>query len=248
MITPRLRVAGEARIQPDVRGRRLHAADSVRNQLLSAVPATTLEVLRPQLEAVELRNHEALHEAGEPIHFVYFPETCAVSIVGSLGNGGAVEFGSVGSEGLIGLPVFLGAAVSPARAIVQLSGRALRMPAAAFRTFAHPPGPLHDALLAYTNAWIAHVMHLAECNISHPVDQRCARWLLLAVDRGHSDGLALTHEYLGLMLSVRRAGVSVAMAALKDAGIVQYRRGRIQLVDRTRLEAAACGCYDVLRG
>ncbi|HEX2717910.1 MAG TPA: Crp/Fnr family transcriptional regulator, partial [Gemmatimonadaceae bacterium] len=181
-----------------------------------------------------------------PITHVYFPETCVVSLISTLHHGGAVEVGTVGCEGMAGLPVFLADNESPMRAIVQIPGAALRVDAEYFAR-ATAVGRLHVLLLRYTQAFLTQVAQTAACNAAHLVEERCARWLLATRDRVDGDTFPLTHEFLAFMLGVRRAGVTVAMQALQDAGLVRYGRGWVTIVNRGGLEAASCECYATVR-
>jgi CRP-like cAMP-binding protein len=217
-----------------------------RNRLLSALPDAALSALQPHLEPVELDHHSTLFAASRPIEYVYFPETAVVSLVRTLEDGGTVEVGTAGCEGMAGLPVFLGAPSSPVGGFTQIPGTAMRMEAATFARVAAAPGALHDVLLRYTEAFLTQVSQTAACNAAHLVEQRCARWLLMTHDRVEGDEFPLTHEFLAFMLSVRRAGVTLAMRALQDANLVRYTRGHVTLIDCAGLERASCECYRVV--
>jgi len=157
-----------------------------------------------------------------------------------------VERADDGCEGMVGLPVFLGEPTSAASVFTQIPGTASRMSAATFAHLAGAPGALHGMMLRYTQAFLTQVSQTAACNAAHLVEQRCARWLLLTHDRVEGDDFPLTHEFLAYMLSVRRAGVTLAMRALQDAGLVRYTRGRVAIVHRAGLERASCECYRVV--
>lgn len=217
------------------------------NRLLCALPKKELERIRPHLELVVLEQRQLLFEADEPIRFVYFPETLVVSLVSNLEDGGTVEVGTAGYEGMAGLPLFLQDTSSSVRAFVQVPGKALRMDAKAFTRLAGSPGAFHQVMLRYTQAFMIQVAQTAACNGRHLVEERCARWLLMTHDRVAGDEFPLTHEFLAFMLGVRRAGVNVAMRALQDAGIVSYTRGWVAVADRERLERASCECYRIVR-
>jgi len=219
----------------------------VRNRLFAALPADELARIEPLLEPVRLEQREPLFEREESIRAVYFPETAVISLVSALGDGATVEVGTVGCEGVAGLPVFLGGDTSSVRAFAQIPGEAVRMSAEAFAKLAAAPGPFHTIMLRYTEAFLSQVAQTAACNAAHLVEQRCARWLLMTHDRVDGDEFPLTHEFLAFMLGVRRAGVTVAMRALQEAGMVDYSRGRVTVVDRARLEGASCECYRVVR-
>lgn len=218
-----------------------------RNQLLSALPFGELERLRPHLDSVSLHQREILYRAGTPISFVYFPETAVISLVTPIAGGAKIEIGTAGCEGMIGLPVFLASDHSSVEAVTQIPGVAQRMEAAIFARFAGAPGVLHRVLLHYTQALLTQVSQTAACNAAHLVEERCARWLLMTHDRVASDEFPLTHEFLAFMLGVRRPGITMAMRALRSTGVVTYRRGSVQIVDREGLEGASCDCYRVMR-
>ena len=217
------------------------------NGLLDALPAAELEALAPHLERVELAQREGLFEPDLPIPYVYFPETAVISLTNILRDGGTVEIGTTGREGMVGLPVFLGADVGTVRAFAQIPGTAVRMESGAFTRLAGALTAFHGLLLRYTHAFLTQVAQTAACNGAHLVEQRCARWLLMTHDRVEGDEFPLTHEFLAFMLGVRRAGVTLAMGGLQDARLVSYVRGRVTVADRAGLERASCECYGVVR-
>ena len=226
---------------------RLDSGTPVRNRLLAALSEVDLARLRPHLESVWLAQRDLLFEAEAPIRHVYFPETAVVSLVSIMCDGNTVEVGTAGCEGLAGLSLFLAQDSSSVRAFAQVAGAAWRMDAARFMMFAAAPGALHRLLLRYTQAFLTQVAQTAACNGAHVLEQRCARWLLMTHDRVDGDEFKLTHEFLAFMLGVRRAGVTVAMRALQDQGLVDYTRGQIRIVDRDGLEGISCECYQVVR-
>lgn len=217
------------------------------NGLLAALPAAELGRILPQLESVRLRSGALLYEPDEPIGHVYFPETAVASLVSTLHEGPSVEVGTVGCEGMVGLSVFLGGGTASTRAIVQIPGTAQRVDVESFTSIASVPGELHRLMLRYSHAFLIQVAQTAACNGAHLVRERCARWLLMTHDRVHGDRFPLTHDFLAFMLGVRRAGVTVAMHALQDAGFVRYSRGGVQILDRAGLEGASCECYRAVR-
>jgi CRP-like cAMP-binding protein len=194
-----------------------------------------------------LNHGEVLSEAGKPIRWVYFPDGGIVSILIPLNANKVAEVAVIGREGVVGLPVFLGAEAYPHRAIVQAPGSALRLPAQAFRAAARRNAVLSELLLRYADAFLVQVSQSAVCNCLHPVAKRYTRWLLMAHDRLGSDRLPLTLKFLSLMLTVRLASVSEATSALQRAGLIRYRRGELHILDRPGLEAAACGCYRLIQ-
>ena len=217
-----------------------------RNRLLGGLPADELARIEPHLELVELRQRDVLFDAEEPIRHVYFPQSAVISLVSTL-RAGTVEVGTVGCEGMAGLPLFLGDDSSSIRAFAQIPGAAVRIEASAFTHLAGAPGPFHRLLLRYTQAFLTQVAQTGACNAAHLVEERCARWLLMTRDRVEGDDFPLTHEFLAFMLGVRRAGVTMAMRALQDRGLVRYARGKVAIVNRAGLESVSCECYRVVQ-
>ncbi len=215
------------------------------NKLLSALPPAEMSRLHPMLTHVRWVNGQGLHEANERIEHVFFVEQGFASIVAQSDNGGSgVEVGLIGREGMVGYPVLLGEqAASYNRAMVQSPGSALCMSASALRGNLDALPVLHRLLSEALQVFMAQVAQTAACNSQHGLSQRLARWLLLAHDRMDGDELALTQEFLGIMLAVQRAGVTTALGSLQAAGVVGQRRGRVIIRDRPGLEAAACSCY-----
>jgi CRP-like cAMP-binding protein len=216
-----------------------------RNRLLAALPPDILAALR--LEPAELVFRKTLHVAGEPIASIYFPESGYASMLAYLEDGDAAEVGLVGSEGMVGLPVLLGADCDDLEAMVQLPGHALRMDAFAFREALDRIPELRTLLLRYVLVHHGQVARTAACNGRHHTEQRLARWLLMAHDRAEGDSFAMTHEFLSLMLGLRRAGITIAAGLLQKAGFIHYARGQMEITDRAGLESVACECYGVVR-
>jgi CRP-like cAMP-binding protein len=219
----------------------------VRNGLLRALPAEEDAQLRPYLERVALGVKEVIYEPYQPIPYVYFPETGVTSILVIMGDGKASEVGLVGHEGMLGLPVFLGAETSSGRSFSQVPGESLRMAAGVFSEVLPRVGTLGRRLHRYTQALFTQVSQSAACNNLHAMTQRCSRWLLMTHDRVGSDEFLLTHEFLAAMLGVRRASVSAVAATLQHAGLIRYHRGQITMVNRQGLEAATCECYGLIK-
>jgi CRP-like cAMP-binding protein len=163
-----------------------------------------------------------------------------------LDDGGPIELATVGNEGVVGVPVFLGASSTNARGFVQIPGEYQRLPARAFRQAIDNGGQLHGLVQRYSQALFTQIAQNVACNRAHPVEQRCARWLLQTADRVGKEEFPLTQEFLGQMLGVRRATVNAAARALHDAGLITYRRGLITILDRAGLEAASCECYAIV--
>jgi CRP-like cAMP-binding protein len=178
---------------------------------------------------------------------VYFPETGVASIVTVLADGTETEVATVGSEGMVGLPAFWGVEAVSTRAFWQLAGATWRLPVQALRDEKRRGDSLEGVLGRYAQAFLTQVAQSATCNARHTVAQRCSRWLLLTHDRVDGDAFDLKHEFLAQMLGVRRAGVTEAAGALQKAGLIRYGPGRLTILDRAGLEAAACECYGLVR-
>jgi CRP-like cAMP-binding protein len=219
----------------------------IRNRLLAALPPDRLAWLRPKLEPVELPYGQSLYLPERPITAVHFVETGVVSTLASFKDGALVEVGVIGREGLVGLPLILGADAAPIEARVQMAGTALRLDAEAFREELGQSPAWGALLLRYALAFHAQVAQGAGCNARHSLEQRLARWLLQAHDRAEGNEFPMTHEFLALMLGVRCAGVTGAAGALQEAGFIRYERGCIEVIDRSGLEAAACECHGIVR-
>jgi CRP-like cAMP-binding protein len=223
------------------------SAISIANRLLGALSPEDLDPLRAHLELVPLTHKQTLSAPSTPIDHVYFPQEGMVSLVQPLDNGAMIEVGMIGNEGLVGVPVLLGADSSPLEAMVQMPGSALRMHASVLRQEVGRRTALLGVLLRYTQALHTQVSLTAACNGRHTLAERLARWLLTAHDRATSDRLPLSHEFLSLMLGVRRAGVTVAVGTLRAAGLIRNTHGRVNIIDRPGLEAASCECYRTVR-
>src|ERR687887_319626 len=218
------------------------------NRLLRALSPAARQPLLPALELVALGLRERLIEPEVPIPFVYFPLHGVVSLVRTLGDGTQIEVVAIGNEGLIGLPLVLDANTIPLTAFVQIEGEALRMEAEVFgRLLREGTGTLSHLLYRYSQALFNQLAQHLVCNRRHRIAQRCARWLLLTHDRVGRDEFPLTHEFLALMLGVRRASVTEVAGRLQKAGLIHYRLGRMRVLDRAGLEAASCECYGVIK-
>ena len=216
------------------------------NRLLAALTAEELDGLRPHLAVVHLGVGDTVYAHAAPIRHAYFPLTGCASVVVTMADGAMVEAGTVGREGLVGLAAFLDADGGPLETLAQVPGDYARLPVAALRDAAAPGTALHRLLLRFAQAYYVLAAQGAGCNRLHPVEERCARWLLLTHDRAGRDTFLLTHEYLGYMLGVRRPGVTVALGALQRAGLIAYRRGEVTVEDRAGLEDGACECYGII--
>jgi CRP-like cAMP-binding protein len=217
------------------------------NQLLAALPGPDFERLARHLEVVTLDLKEPLYEPGGEITHAHFPVSAVCSMVVILEDGTEVELGTVGREGMLGLPLLLGADSMPSMAFTQVRGEAALIPAAAFHEELRRSDALDRLLRRYTLALFNQVAQSAVCNRMHTIEERCARWLLMTHDRVGRDEFPLTHEFLANMLGVRRAGVTVAAGMLMKAGLIRYIRGRMTITDRRGLEEAACECYEIIR-
>src|SRR6266571_123458 len=226
----------------------LNPEDRTSNRLLIHLPQEDQERLRRFLEPVELEYKHELYNADERIEFVHFIESGVGSLVCAMLDGRAAEVGTVGNEGLVGLPVLMGDDRAPSTMYIQVPGRGLRMNARAFREQLEQSQPMRAAMLRYAHVFFNQVAQTAACAPFHSLEQRCCRWLLMTHDRVlPSDIFLLTHEFLAMMLGVRRAGVSVAASALQRRGFIRYHRGRVTVLDRQGLEDCACECYAVAK-
>ena len=217
------------------------------NKLLAALPAEVYARLEPHLEPTSLALGKIIYEANDRLSHVYFPTTAIVSLVYTMENGTSAEMGIVGSDGIVGIAVFMGGDTTPNRAVVQCAGNALRLELRAFREEYKRIGDLHRLLLLYTQALLTQFSQSAVCNQLHSVYQRLCRCLLLSHDRIQSNELIMTQELISNILGVRREGVSVAAHMLQESGLIRYNRGRITIVDRAGLESQVCECYRVVK-
>jgi CRP-like cAMP-binding protein len=221
--------------------------DLRRNHLLSALPPEILARWLPDMEAVAMPLGQVLYESGVTLRHVYFPTTSIVSLLYVLEDGSSAEIGVVGNEGLVGISLFMGGGSTPSRAVVQSAGKGFRLPAAAMKLEFERSGPAMHLLLRYTQALITQMAQTAVCNRHHSLDQQLCRWLLLSMDRLSGDELVMTQELIANMLGVRREGVTEAALKLQRAGLIQYARGHIHVLDRPGLESRCCECYAVVK-
>jgi CRP-like cAMP-binding protein len=218
-----------------------------RNLLLQRLGAREAAPLVRKMQRVPIVAGQSLTGDEGPANGVYFPESAVASVLVALRDGTTVEVGTVGSEGVVGLPVFLGAPSHRFTVIGQISGDALRMDADQFRLEVGASERLHETLHTYTQAFLVQLAQTVACNRSHPVEARAARWLLTTSDRLGNGEFRLTQEFLALMLGVHRPSVSLAAAALQSAGAIAYRRGNIRITDRDLLASKSCECYEVVQ-
>lgn len=219
----------------------------VENQLLSSMLSAERERLLSLMEHVRLPLGQTIIEPEESIPHVYFPTGALISLVALMEDGRTVEAGVIGCEGMAGLPVVLGGGTTPMRSVVQIEGSAYKLRAHLAKAEFDKGGALQKALLRYTHALLIAFSQSAACNRLHPVEGRLARWLLIASDGVQADTLPLTHEYLAVMLGMRRAGVTEACLSLRDKGCIDYRRGTMQITNREGLESVACECYEIVK-
>ena len=217
------------------------------NRIIAKLPEPEREALVANTERVSLGLAQVLYQEDNDFQYVYFPETAIISLFSILENGSTVGVGMIGNEGIVGIRVLSEALTVPYHAVVQKAGTALRIKAPHLREGARIANRLQVFLLDYTQGVLTQISQLAACNQFHSVEQKLVRWLLMMHDRTESDSLLLTQDLMASMIGARRAGVSIAAAALQEAGLIQYRRGLITVLDRKGLESAACECYRVIK-
>jgi CRP-like cAMP-binding protein len=217
------------------------------NRFLMALPAADVALLAPHLRAVALDRGAVLHDAGDEIEQVYFPHSGMVSLVAVMESGATVETVTVGRGGVIGATAGLGSRRAFGRAIVQVSGAAARIAWAQFHSATKESTAVRDLVVRYNDLLITQIQQSVACNALHMLEARLCRWLLQCRDCVDSDAIPLTQEFLGQMLGVRRTTVTVAARLLQSAGLIRYRRGLVQILDRPALEDIACECYAVVR-
>src|ERR1700693_5378129 len=222
-------------------------ATPTQNHLLAALPAADFQRLLPDLELTALPLAMAVYESGGKLDYVYFPIDCIVSLLYVMKDGASTEIAVVGHDGLVGISLFMGGESTPSRAVVQSAGAAYRLPSMVLKREFEQSHPLQHLLLRYTQALITQMAQTAVCNRHHSVEQQLCRWLLLSLDRLRSNELKMTQELIANMLGVRREGVTEAAGHLQTAGMIQYNRGRIKVLDRPKLEERVCECYAVVK-
>jgi CRP-like cAMP-binding protein len=225
-----------------------HPAPDRHNRLLELLPNGERTRLEASTQRIPINPHDMLHRPGETMRSVYFPLWGVVSLMTPLEDGSAVETATIGNEGMVGIHAFLGGgALGNSLAMGQVPGEALQMDADHFRAEVDGGGKLRQVMFAYSQALFAQISQGVACNGVHSIQDRCARWLLESHDRAGSDQFMLTQEFLSDMLGVRRPSVTVAARTLQQAGVIEYERGRITVLDRRALEEASCECYRVIR-
>jgi len=219
----------------------------MQNQLLAAMPSASLDRLRPHLTLTSLARGQVLYESGSRMSHFYFPTTCIVSLLYALADGAAAEIAVIGKEGLVGVSLFMGGDTATSRAMVQSHGFAYQLPARLLKEEFQRGGTVQEMLLRYAQVLLTQAAQTAVCNRHHSVDQQLCRRLLLSLDRMLSNELMMTQELIASMLGVRREGITEAAGRLQDAGMIEYRRGRIRVLDRPALQSRCCECYAVVK-
>jgi len=217
------------------------------NRFLRMLPASSYYRIRPYLEAISLPKKHVVWNVDDSIDFVYFPRRCVLSLLVMLKHRAPVEAATVGNEGMLGMSTILGADRSPLLVMAQIPGEALRICASLFREISEDDASLRLLTLRYSHSLLEQTAQSVACNRRHSTVQRCARWLLMTHDRAHADEFGLTHQFLAMMLGVRRASVTVAAGELQRAKLIRYLYGRVVIENRQGLEAAACECYAIVQ-
>lgn len=220
--------------------------DVITNRLLLSLPQKVLARLEPHLTRVDLSYRQVLDHPDGPIQYLYFVNRGMISLVKIMQDGRTVEVGAVGPEGITDPQALFGMKTAITESIVQIPGRAFRIRRDVLADETAKDEAAHSMMLSYTRFAIEQIVQTAACNRLHTLEERCCRWLLTAQDCALSSTFPLTHQFLATMLGVQRAGVSIAARLLKKAGLVQYSRGIITIIDRAGLEEEACECYTAL--
>lgn len=217
---------------------------NITNRLIEGLAPEVRKRVLAECELVELLSGTVLYESKQPIRHVYFPLTCCITLVATLRDHQPLEMGLIGNEGMLGVTLALGVENAPMLARVQGSGAALRMTAEQILRVLNENDSLQNRLDHYLYVLMAQLVHTAACAHFHPIEPRLARWLLMAHDRAHADYFQCTQEFLASMLGVRRSGITVAAGALQERKLIEYRRGKVSILNRAGLEVVACECYE----
>jgi CRP-like cAMP-binding protein len=223
------------------------ASDLRKNHLLASLPDAEWHRWLPELEPLDMPLGLVMYESGRTLKHVYFPTTAIVSLLYVLENGSSAEIAVVGNEGLVGVSLFMGGDSTTSRAVVQSAGKGFRIKSQIMQDEFNRAGPVMHLLLRYTQALITQMAQTAVCNRHHSLDQQLCRWLLLSLDRLPGNELVMTQELIANMLGVRREGVTESAHKLQNAGLIQYARGHISVLDRKGLENRTCECYSVVK-
>jgi CRP-like cAMP-binding protein len=223
--------------------------DRPKNRLLRALPDADFQRLLPDLKTIPTAAKQVFHKHGELVEFVYFPNGGVASVTAVLSDGTMVETATVGLEGMVGIEVlFAEEAFAPGETMMQVPDTsAEQLGVVAFRREAARQGAFSDLVGRYAQAAVAQMMQSTACNARHHIQERCARWLLMTHDRIDGDDFQLSHEFLAIMLGVRRQSVTVVAGTLQAAGLMTYKHGQVRILDRKGLEAASCECYALIR-
>jgi CRP-like cAMP-binding protein len=216
------------------------SSEPMENRLLAALPHAEAQRWLPHLEPVDFSLGEVLYESGITLSHVYFPTTAIISLLYVMENGASAEIGVVGNDGIVGISLFMGGESTSSRAVVQSAGKGFRLKAPLMKQEFDRAGPVLHLLLRYTQALITQMSQTAVCNRHHSLDQQLCRWLLLSLDRLQGNQLVMTQELIANMLGVRREGVTEGALKLQHAGLIQYARGHITVLDRATLEERSC--------
>lgn len=219
----------------------------VNNRVLLALPAASFACLAPHLEHVALVRHKIIHDALQRVEFTYFVNYGLISLVKVMLDGRVVEIGAVGPEGFTDPGAIFGKNKAALDTLVQIPGEGCRIKLDDLRNLAVSDEHIRAVLQSYAHFATRQLAQTAACNRLHSVEERCARWLLIAHDSAMSDSFPLTHEFLAMMLGARRSGVSIAAHTLKTAGLIDYVRGIVTVLDRAGLEESACECYGTIQ-
>ncbi|MDB5457135.1 MAG: Crp/Fnr family transcriptional regulator [Caulobacter sp.] len=219
----------------------------LKNRLLASLAPEDYALVASQLSHVELEKGRLLCDPGDPIETAYFPHDCVISLMTLMENGAAIESATIGREGALGLMAAIAPRQSLSRAIVQIPGAASRIGVAALADAARRSPALRDLIDRHNEALFGHAVQSVACNALHPVESRFCRWLLSCRDRIDVDTVSLTQEFLADMLGVQRTTVTAVAGSLQAKGLIRYRRGVVDILDRAGIEAMACECYGVVR-
>ncbi len=226
----------------------LTRSSTYKNRILAGLPQEDFDRYFASLQPVSLPLKHLLYKFGDPLDSVYFIEEGIGSVLTSMANGATIEVGMIGAEGIVGAAALLGGEASAQQIVVQVPGAALKMPAAKCKEAFDQSPAFRTAVLRYVAVLLDLGAQTAACNRLHNIEQRCARWFLMALDRMDGDVLPMTHEFLASMLGVRRAGITETAGELQRSGLIRNHRGEVTVVDRAGLEAAACECYGLDHG
>jgi CRP-like cAMP-binding protein len=223
------------------------SGDRIQNQILAALPRSEYERIHPFLQLDEWRSGKPLYMSGQKISHVFFVNTGMASLVSLTDDGGSIEVGAIGPEGMVGVSAILGRDRMPHNAIVQLPGQALKMRLAALQDELAKPGKLQSLLMRHMYLLHFQVARSVLCNRFHHIESRLCRWLLMSRERVDSNEVPLTQEFVATMLGVARPIVSLTAGTLQNAGLIEYKMGHITILDLEGLEAAACDCYQIVK-